>query len=193
MNGNEDNEIAKVVKAIPVEDSPTADDIRNVKAATEMMVHDTTKAVSVAKIDTPIEEVEKSLVKFTTDMFDVARRDNVFREAMQNEILGRLDKMSADQLITLYNSDSVNRNDNVSKLLQPTFGLLQKNKEAEIQAKDDRVHIVNSFGVPNNGTLQKMNLEADQQVIQGLSQISLMLDAFKKTQAKANSSSSSDD
>lgn len=186
MNGNTDEQIANVVDAIPVDINPTADDVRDVKAVTEMVVHDSSKAVATAKIDTPIEEVEKSLVKFTTDMFDVARRDNVFREAMQNEILGRLDKMSADQLITLYNSDSVNRNDNVSKLLQPTFGLLQKNKEAEIQAKDDRVQIVNSFGLPNNGAIKDMNLEASQEVLQGLSQISLMLDAFKKTQAKVN-------
>lgn len=186
MNGNTDEQIANVVDAIPVNINPTADDIRDVKAATEMVVHDAGKAVAAAKIDTPIEEVEKSLVKFTTDMFDVARRDNVFREAMQNEILGRLDKMSADQLITLYNSDSVNRNDNVSKLLQPTFGLLQKNKEAEMQAKDDRVQIVNSFGLPNNGAIKDMNLEASQEVLQGLSQISLMLDAFKKTQAKVD-------
>ncbi len=186
MNGNTDEQIASVVDTIPVDINPTVDDVRDVKAVTEMVVHDPSNAVAAAKIETPIEEVEKSLVKFTTDMFDVARRDNVFREAMQNEILGRLDKMSADQLITLYNSDSVNRNDNVSKLLQPTFGLLQKNKEAEIQAKDDRVQIVNSFGMPNNGAIKNMNLEASQEVLQGLSQISLMLDAFKKTQAKAN-------
>jgi len=186
MNGNTDEQIANVVDTIPVDINPTADDVRDVKAVTEMAIHDSSNAVAAAKIETPIEEVEKSLVKFTTDMFDVARRDNVFREAMQNEILGRLDKMSADQLITLYNSDSVNRNDNVSKLLQPTFGLLQKNKEAEIQAKDDRVQIVNSFGLPNNGAIKNMNLEASQEVLQGLSQISLMLDAFKKTQAKVN-------
>ncbi len=117
MNGNTDEQIASVVDTIPVDINPTVDDVRDVKAVTEMVVHDPSNAVAAAKIETPIEEVEKSLVKFTTDMFDVARRDNVFREAMQNEILGRLDKMSADQLITLYNSDSVNRNDNVSKLL----------------------------------------------------------------------------
>lgn len=187
MIGNHDEEVKEVIDAIPVEISPTAEDINNAKALTEMVTHDPVPAVKQAEIKKPIEEVEESLVKFTTDMFDVARRDNVFREAMQQEILTRLPQMTSDQVITLYNSDSVNRNDNVSKLLQPTFGLLQKNKEAEIASKDDRVQIVNAFGAPNNEAMKNMNLAADQSVIQGLSQISVLLEAFKKSQEKKDS------
>lgn len=182
MMENKDEDIKQVIEQVSSENTVDSDEMRDAAAIVQMSEHNPLPAVKKAKITSPINEVEESLVKFTTDMFDVARRDNVFREAMQNEILSRLTEMTNDQVLTLYNSDSVNRNDHVSKLLQPTFGLISKQKEAEtIANKDERVQIINQLGGQcSDKAMRSLNEESPQEVLQGLSQMSLLLDAFSK-------------
>lgn len=108
-------------------------EIQTLENMNELLKKDTD---SVAKIkeETPTEKVEKKLSDFIADAFKATCSDFAFLEALKQDGLRRLSSMSDAQYIAFLGSSQVNMNDRISKLIAPTFGMMQTKQQAEIAA-----------------------------------------------------------
>ena len=93
-----------------------------------------TENVQAAIIEKPTEVVEKRLSDFVADAFNATNKDFAFQEKLKDELLKRFSSMTDAQIIALYSNNSVNLNDRVSKVIAPTFGMIQTKQQAEIAA-----------------------------------------------------------
>lgn len=93
-----------------------------------------TENVQAAIIEKPTEVVEKRLSDFVADAFNATNKDFAFQEKLKDELLRRVSSMTDAQIIALYSNNSVNLNDRVSKVIAPTFGMIQTKQQAEIAA-----------------------------------------------------------
>lgn len=108
-------------------------EISTMENMNELLKQDTQNVVE-ARIEKPTELVEKKLSDFVTDAFNATNKDFAFQEQLKTELLKRVGTMTDNQIIALYSNNSVNLNDRVSKVLGPTFGMIQSKQRAEIDA-----------------------------------------------------------
>ena len=146
--------------------------------------------VAEAKLsETPLDNVEKDLSRFTTDMFDVIREKNNFNAAIENEIVRRLSLSLEDggfdsrEIIALQNNAAVNYNDVVSKVLGPTFQLMTAEQQAVYaskQAEAKQGNITINTANMGNSDMRSLNesKEVDQKTLQGLAQLNNLLQSF---------------
>lgn len=145
--------------------------------------------------DTPLDNVEKDLSRFTTDMFDVIRDKNNFNKAIENEIIRRLSLSLEDggfdsrEIIALQNNSAVNYNDVVSKVLGPTFQLMTAEQQAvyaskQAEAKQQGNITINTANMGNDQMRQlNESKEVDQKTLQGLNQLNNLLQGFANVSA----------
>lgn len=98
------------------------------------MLECNTENVQNAIIESPTEVVEKKLSDFISDAFNATNKDFAFQEKIKDELTKRLASMTDNQLINLLSNNFVNLNDRVSKVISPTFGMMQTKQQAEIAA-----------------------------------------------------------
>lgn len=99
------------------------------------LLKEDTQNVKDARIETPTEVVEKKLSDFVTDAFKATDRDFAFNEQLKTELSRRMPNMTDNQFIALFSTYNVNLNDRVSKIIAPTFGMMQTKQQAEIAAQ----------------------------------------------------------
>ena len=108
-------------------------EIQTLESMNNMLKQDTQNVVA-ARIDTPTEAVEKKLSDFVADAFKATDKDFAFNEQLKAELSRRMPNMTDNQFIALFSNYNVNLNDRVSKIIAPTFGMMQTKQQAEIAA-----------------------------------------------------------
>lgn len=161
------------------------------------------KSVQDAKLsENTIEDLSRSLANFTKDSFALIKQDFSFREELKDEFRKRIQLDPKDGGITsrdflgFFNSESVNMNDRLSKVLGPTFQLMTSEqqavyaaKQAELKAAGTNIQI--NTGAANQAQMRSINesAEVDQKTLQGLTQlnnmIQMMVDAANKKNAES--------
>jgi hypothetical protein len=96
------------------------------------LLKEDTENVKNAIIESPTEVVERRLSDFVADAFNATNKDFAFQERLKDELLKRVGSLTDAQLINLFSNNFVNLNDRVSKVIAPTFGMMQTKQQAEI-------------------------------------------------------------
>lgn len=96
------------------------------------LLKEDTENVKNAVIESPTEVVERRLSDFVADAFNATNKDFAFQERLKDELLKRVGSLTDAQLINLFSNNFVNLNDRVSKVIAPTFGMMQTKQQAEI-------------------------------------------------------------
>lgn len=96
------------------------------------LLKENTENVKNAIIESPTEVVERRLSDFVADAFNATNKDFAFQERLKDELLKRVGSLTDAQLINLFSNNFVNLNDRVSKVIAPTFGMMQTKQQAEI-------------------------------------------------------------
>ena len=108
-------------------------EITTLENMNELLKSDT-ENVKNAIIESPTEVVERRLSDFVADAFNATNKDFAFQERLKDELLKRVGSLTDAQLINLFSNNFVNLNDRVSKVIAPTFGMMQTKQQAEIAA-----------------------------------------------------------
>ena len=148
-------------------------EIQTLEGMNNLLKQDTAN-VQAARIETPTEAVEKKLSDFVADAFKATNRDFAFNEQLKQELIRRMPNMTDNQFIALFSNNAVNMNDRISKLIAPTFGMMQTKQQAEIaaakQAAQNQI-IVNpgqaSGGVGDIGSTLEGRPEDVRDIIEG--------------------------
>lgn len=152
------------------------------------MLESNTDAVELAKIDTPVEAVEKKLSDFITDAFKATNRDFAFNEQLKDELLRRMPNMTDNQFIALYSNNAVNINDRVSKLIAPTISMMQAKQQAEIAAAKAQAQnqIIVAPNAQGGSTINALDPTVPSDALAGMDQFTKLLSALGASQAVDN-------
>lgn len=132
----------------------------------------------------PIDEVESSLSKFVTDLFEVVKKENSLNDSLQEELVSRLSQMSIPELITLHQNTVSLQNDKISKILSPTFGIISAKQQAKIAAANKQQSTVN---IMNNLSSIGKNfaMSAPAEAVQGITILNRLLSSAQEIEAQA--------
>jgi hypothetical protein len=152
------------------------------------MLEAPTENVQAAIIEKPTEVVEKRLSDFVADAFNATNKDFAFQEKLKDELLKRFSSMTDAQIIALYSNNSVNLNDRVSKVIAPTFGMIQTKQQAEIAAAKQMAAqqiIVNpgQGGMPNPTQSLEGDANEVRDIIAGAGMLTQLLGALGQDQS----------
>lgn len=155
------------------------------------MLETDTKNVQDAIIEKPTELVEKRLSDFVADAFNATNKDFAFQEQLKDELRKRFSSMTDGQIIALFSNNSVNLNDRVSKVIAPTFGMIQTKQQAEIAATKQLAAqqiIVNPQGGGINNPAQSMEGDASEirDILAGGNMLSQLLQAIGQEESKVS-------
>lgn len=147
------------------------------------MLESNTENVQNAIIEKPTEVVEKRLSDFVADAFNATNKDFAFQEQLKDELRKRFSSMTDGQIIALYSNNSVNLNDRVSKVIAPTFGMIQTKQQAEIAASKQLAAqqiIVNPGQTSGSNPAQGLDGDANEirDVLAGSAVLSQLLQAI---------------
>lgn len=137
-------------------------------------------SVENSRIKSPITSVEESLAQFVRDTFEVTKKDFEFNQSLQEELCRRLPEMSNSELITLHSNSNVNNNDKVSKIINPTFGMITTKQQAEITAAKQQEREANVVVNTGMQTMAALNNTASKEVLQGMAALTNMLQSIVK-------------
>ena len=96
------------------------------------LLKEDTENVKNAIIESPTEVVERRLSDFVADAFNATNKDFAFQERLKDELLKRVGSLTDAQFINLFSNNFLKLNDRVSKVIAPTFGMMQTKQQAEI-------------------------------------------------------------
>lgn len=164
------------------EDELATKEIATLEGMNEMLKTDT-EAVQAARVDTATEAVEKSLSSFVRDAFASTKSDFEFKEQLNMEFLRRLPNLTDNQFIAGYSNFNTILNDRVSKIIAPTFGMMQTKQTAEIAAAKQQAQ--NQIIVaPQGGQGGSLNAQIDGEagdvaaILQGADVMSKLISAM---------------
>jgi len=183
------------------EDQEITKEITTLEKMNDLIEQPPAEVVEAKLSKTPLEDVERSLSDFTRDSFDLIRNDFQFREELKEEFRKRLQLdinqggISSRDFLGFFNSESVNMNDRISKVLGPTFQLMtaeqqaiQMTKQAELKANSTNIQINNAN--QSQATQDKMKAlnaseQVDQQTLQGMTQLANILQTMMHAAEKS--------
>lgn len=142
--------------------------------------HKELSSVENSRIKSPITSVEESLAQFVRDTFEVTKKDFEFNQSLQEELCRRLPEMSNSELITLHSNSNVNNNDKVSKIINPTFGMITTKQQAEITAAKQQEREANVVVNTGMQTMAALNNDASKDVLQGMYALTNILQSIVK-------------
>lgn len=145
-------------------------------------------AVEDAKIETPVEEVEKALVEYyKRELSYMTEIGQMHLESLWLEIENRIPEMKTGELINTLQAMKQLHNDELSKSTSPIVSLLTKKAEAEIAEKNRQsreyqaqTQIQINTGNATPDQVRQLNEEADTRVVQGLLTISNILEKYRE-------------
>lgn len=160
----------------------------NVLEGMNKMLESNTDAVELAKIDTPVEAVEKKLSDFITDAFKATNRDFEFNERLKGELLRRMPNMTDNQFIALFSNNAVNINDRVSKLIAPTISMMQAKQQAEIAAAKQQAQnqIIVAPNAQSGTGINALDPSVPSDALAGMDQFTKLLSAIGASQVVDN-------
>lgn len=183
------------------EDQEITKEIATLEKMNDLIEQPPAEVVEAKLSKTPLEDVERSLSDFTRDSFDLIRNDFQFREELKEEFRKRLQLdvnqggISSRDFLGFFNSESVNMNDRISKVLGPTFQLMtaeqqaiQMTKQAELKANSTNIQINNANqGQAAQDKMKALNAseQVDQQTLQGMTQLANILQTMMHAAEKS--------
>ena len=183
------------------EDQEITKEIATLEKMNDLIEQPPAEVVEAKLSKTPLEDVERSLSDFTRDSFDLIRNDFQFREELKEEFRKRLQLdinqggISSRDFLGFFNSESVNMNDRISKVLGPTFQLMtaeqqaiQMTKQAELKANSTNIQINNANqGQATQDKMKALNAseQVDQQTLQGMTQLANILQTMMHAAEKS--------
>lgn len=175
-------------------------EIMDLEKAHEIISGPTPIAVEEAKISNPVAKVEEAVANYVSTATEVYMTNNQFSDAIRADILRRLPSLSNEQVLGLFGTDRVTGTDQMAKLLGPTFQLMTARQQAEIAEKGRREAAAEKAAAQagvqvNIGSMgpgvdsarmanESLGKNEAQEVLQGLTMISQLIDAQKKSEDK---------
>ena len=121
------------------------------------------KIKEIAEKATPVKIMEGSLAKFVSDVFDMAREEDEYQQAIKEAIIAKLPDMKPSELIALATSASTNKNDLISKVINPSMQLLTAAQANELSLRQQEKQ-----PQYNQTNIREINTTTPTDVLQGL-------------------------
>lgn len=176
-------------------------EISDLERAHEIISNPPSQEVVDATITNPVAKVEEAVANYVSTATEVYMTNNQFSDAIRADILRRLPSLSNEQVLGLFGTDRVTGTDQMAKLLGPTFQLMTARQQAEIAEKGRReaaaekmaaTGVQVNIGNVGNGldsaraANESLDKNQAQEVLQGLTVISQLIEAQKKADTKKN-------
>lgn len=134
----------------------------------------------------PIKEVEESITLFLKKAMEITLASNQLSSALEQSLIADLDSMTTDEKLALYNLNRQADNDRWSKIINPTLGVLdaQRQQSNTQQEKAGATAVQVNIGTPNGDS--KIAEGVSPEIIGGLNTLNELIGALSKNKQEDN-------
>ena len=127
-----------------------------------------------------VDKLADNLGVFVGDVFDQVRAEDTYLDAVKQQVIANLPKMSDRDLITLITSATTNKADLISKVTSPLVQLMTAAQQNELAEKKEKEKEKEQKSGPTN--IVNLSTVAPMEVLQGLQTLFNMSNALQKEQ-----------